>query len=100
MDLLVRRMKEAKENYTAGSIGFYSSGQLCAEENYTLSVSTKAGIGTLHVDGNTVLNHARGIWGSGVAWGSVPPGCKSAASSAIVAQAIRRCAGPKLPTVK
>lgn len=55
MDLVVRRMKEAKARYTAGSIGFYSSGQLCAEENYTLSVITKAGIGTLHVDGNTRL---------------------------------------------
>jgi anaerobic selenocysteine-containing dehydrogenase len=55
MDLIVRRVQESKQNYTAGSIGFYSSGQLCAEENYTLSVITKAGIGTLHVDGNTRL---------------------------------------------
>ncbi|WP_300781470.1 nitrate reductase [Enhydrobacter sp.] len=55
MELIVRRMKDAKENYTAGSIGFYSSGQLFAEENYTLSVIGKAGIGTLHIDGNTRL---------------------------------------------
>ncbi len=55
MDLIVRRMKDAKENYTAGAIGFYSSGQLFAEENYTLSVIGKAGIGTLHIDGNTRL---------------------------------------------
>jgi anaerobic selenocysteine-containing dehydrogenase len=55
MDLIVRRVKDATENYTAGSIGFYTSGQLFAEENYTLSVIAKAGIGTLHVDGNTRL---------------------------------------------
>ncbi len=55
MDLIVRRMKEAKERYTAGSIGFYTSGQLFAEANYTLSVIRTAGIGTLHIDGNTRL---------------------------------------------
>jgi anaerobic selenocysteine-containing dehydrogenase len=55
MDLIVRRMKAAKEKYTAGSIGFYTSGQLFAEENYTLSVIRTAGIGTLHIDGNTRL---------------------------------------------
>lgn len=55
MDLIVRRMKEAKDKYTAGSIGFYTSGQLFAEENYTLSVIRTAGIGTLHIDGNTRL---------------------------------------------
>jgi anaerobic selenocysteine-containing dehydrogenase len=55
MDLIVRRMTEAKEKYTAGAIGFYTSGQLFAEENYTLSVIRTAGIGTLHIDGNTRL---------------------------------------------
>ncbi len=55
MELIVRRMKEAKERYTAGSIGFYTSGQLFAEGNYTLSVIRTAGIGTLHIDGNTRL---------------------------------------------
>lgn len=55
MGLIVHRMKDAKENYTAGSIGFYTSGQLFAEENYTLSVIRMAGIGTLHIDGNTRL---------------------------------------------
>jgi anaerobic selenocysteine-containing dehydrogenase len=55
MGLVVRRMKDAKDRYTAGAIGFYSSGQLFAEENYTLSVIGKAGIGTLHIDGNTRL---------------------------------------------
>ncbi|MBN9004020.1 MAG: nitrate reductase [Rhizobiales bacterium] len=55
MELVVHRMKEAKEKYTAGSIGFYTSGQLFAEANYTLSVIRTAGIGTLHIDGNTRL---------------------------------------------
>jgi anaerobic selenocysteine-containing dehydrogenase len=55
MELIVLRMKAAKEKYTAGSIGFYTSGQLFAEENYTLSVIRTAGIGTLHIDGNTRL---------------------------------------------
>lgn len=55
MELIVSRMKAAKEKYTAGSIGFYTSGQLFAEANYTLSVIRTAGIGTLHIDGNTRL---------------------------------------------
>lgn len=55
MDLIIRRMKDAKAHYTASSIGFYSSGQLFAEENYTLSMIARAGIGTLHLDGNTRL---------------------------------------------
>src|SRR6185437_1694019 len=55
MDLIVRRMTDARARYTAGSIGFYTSGQLFAEENYTLGVIAKAGIGTLHIDGNTRL---------------------------------------------
>jgi anaerobic selenocysteine-containing dehydrogenase len=55
MALIVRRMREAKRDYTAGSIGFYTSGQLFAEENYTLNMIRMAGIGTLHIDGNTRL---------------------------------------------
>jgi anaerobic selenocysteine-containing dehydrogenase len=37
------------------SHGFYTSGQLFAEEYYTLAVIGKAGIGTPHMDGNTRL---------------------------------------------
>ncbi len=55
MQMIVRRMKEAKQEYTAGAIGFYTSGQLFAEENYTLNVIRMAGLGTLHIDGNTRL---------------------------------------------
>lgn len=55
MNLIVHRIKRVKERYTAGSIGFYTSGQLFAEANYTLSVIRTAGIGTLHIDGNTRL---------------------------------------------
>ena len=45
MDLIVRRTKDANGRYTAGSIGFYTSGQLFAEEHYTLGMIAKAGIG-------------------------------------------------------
>jgi anaerobic selenocysteine-containing dehydrogenase len=38
-----------------GSIGFYTSGQLFAEEYYTLALIARAGIGTNHLDGNTRL---------------------------------------------
>lgn len=55
MELIVSRIKDVKKKYTAGSIGFYTSGQLFAEANYTLSVIRTAGIGTLQIDGNTRL---------------------------------------------
>ena len=38
-----------------GSIGFYTSGQLFAEEYYTLAAVAHGAIGTNHVDGNTRL---------------------------------------------
>lgn len=55
MDLVVSRSKELIERYTAGAIGFYTSGQLMLEEYYTLGVIGKAGLGTPHMDGNTRL---------------------------------------------
>jgi ferredoxin-nitrate reductase len=55
MNLIVKKTKELKEKYTAGSIGFYTSGQLFLEEYYTLAVIGKAGLGTPHMDGNTRL---------------------------------------------
>ena len=55
MELVAGRIRDARERFTAGSIGFHTSGQLFAEENYTLGLIAKAGIGTLHVDGNTRL---------------------------------------------
>ncbi|WP_320668920.1 molybdopterin oxidoreductase family protein [Patulibacter defluvii] len=38
-----------------GGIGFYTSGQLFAEEYWTLTTIARAGIGTPHLDGNTRL---------------------------------------------
>ena len=38
-----------------GRFGFYTSGQLFAEEYYTLGVIGKGGLGTPHMDGNTRL---------------------------------------------
>lgn len=55
MDLVVRQMRETKERYTAGAIGFYTSGQLFLEEYYTLGVIGKAGVRTMHMDGSTRL---------------------------------------------
>jgi anaerobic selenocysteine-containing dehydrogenase len=55
MDLIVRKSKEIRDRYSAGALGFYTSGQLFLEEYYTLGVIGKAGLGTPHMDGNTRL---------------------------------------------
>lgn len=55
MSLIVAKTKEIKRKYTAGAIGFYTSGQLLLEEYYTLGIIGKAGLGTPHMDGNTRL---------------------------------------------
>ncbi|WP_019143074.1 molybdopterin oxidoreductase family protein [Noviherbaspirillum massiliense] len=55
MELIVAKAKEAHQRYSAGSIGFYTTGQLFLEEYYTLAVIGKAGLGTPHMDGNTRL---------------------------------------------
>ena len=55
MDRIVRRSKALLAERGAGSIGFYTSGQLFLEEYYTLAVIARGAIGTNHVDGNTRL---------------------------------------------
>jgi anaerobic selenocysteine-containing dehydrogenase len=55
MDLVVRRSRALLDSNGPGSIGFYTTGQLFAEEYYTLSTIARAGIGTDHLDGNTRL---------------------------------------------
>lgn len=55
MDLVVRRSRELLDSEGPGSIGFYTTGQLFAEEYYTLTTIARAGIGTDHLDGNTRL---------------------------------------------
>ena len=55
MDVITKRSKKLIDNYTGNSIGFYTTGQLFAEEYYNIGVIGKAGIGTPHMDGNTRL---------------------------------------------
>jgi anaerobic selenocysteine-containing dehydrogenase len=55
MDRIVQRSKSLLAEHGAGSIGFYTSGQLFLEEYYTLTTIARAGIGTNHLDGNTRL---------------------------------------------
>jgi len=55
MDLIVQRCRGDLDAKGPSSIGFYTSGQLFAEEYYTLATIARAGIGTNHVDGNTRL---------------------------------------------
>jgi ferredoxin-nitrate reductase len=55
MNAIVSQTQGLIEKYTSGSIAFYTSGQLFLEEYYTLALIGKAGLGTIHMDGNTRL---------------------------------------------
>jgi anaerobic selenocysteine-containing dehydrogenase len=55
MGRIAERSRALLESDGPGSFGFYTSGQLLLEEYYTLAVIARAGIGTLHIDGNTRL---------------------------------------------
>jgi anaerobic selenocysteine-containing dehydrogenase len=55
MNLIVRKTREIRDQYTGNAIGFYTTGQMFIEEYYTLAVVGKAGLGTPHMDGNTRL---------------------------------------------
>ncbi|MFF5336390.1 molybdopterin oxidoreductase family protein [Streptomyces sp. NPDC013181] len=55
MDRVVRRTKDLLEEQGPSAVGFYTSGQLFAEEYYTLTLIARGGIGTNHLDGNTRL---------------------------------------------
>jgi anaerobic selenocysteine-containing dehydrogenase len=55
MDLIVRKTKDVRERLTSHGIGFYTTGQLFLEEYYVLAMIGKAGLSTLHMDGNTRL---------------------------------------------
>lgn len=55
MGRIVDRSRALLEESGSGAFGFYTSGQLFLEEYYTLAVIARAGIGTLHIDGNTRL---------------------------------------------
>jgi anaerobic selenocysteine-containing dehydrogenase len=55
MSRVVERSRELLHGEGPGSIGFYTTGQLFAEEYWTLTTIARAGIGTNHLDGNTRL---------------------------------------------
>lgn len=55
MSLIVEKTKDIQKRLTSHGIGFYTSGQLFLEEYVTLAIIGKAGLGTLHMDGNTRL---------------------------------------------
>ncbi|WP_156753558.1 molybdopterin oxidoreductase family protein [Actinokineospora pegani] len=55
MSLVVDRSKELLDEQGPSAVGFYTSGQLFAEEYYTLAAIAHGAIGTSHLDGNTRL---------------------------------------------
>ena len=55
MDLIVQKTKDVQKRLTNHGIGFYTSGQLFLEEYYALAMIGKAGLNTLHMDGNARL---------------------------------------------
>ncbi|KAK5324424.1 hypothetical protein LTR98_011864, partial [Exophiala xenobiotica] len=55
MSLIVERTRDVQRRLTNHGIGFYTTGQLFLEEYYALAVVEKAGLNTLHMDGNTRL---------------------------------------------
>src|SRR3954471_14649808 len=55
MGAVVERCGALLESHGPGAVGFYTTGQLFAEEYYTLATIARAGIGTAHLDGNTRL---------------------------------------------
>jgi anaerobic selenocysteine-containing dehydrogenase len=55
MQRIVSRSRELLDSDGPGSLGFYTTGQLFAEEYWTLTTIARAGIGTNHLDGNTRL---------------------------------------------
>jgi anaerobic selenocysteine-containing dehydrogenase len=55
MSRVVDRSRTLLDGQGPGTIGFYTTGQLFAEEYYTLTTIARAGIGTNHLDGNTRL---------------------------------------------
>jgi anaerobic selenocysteine-containing dehydrogenase len=55
MDAVVAKCKAVLSQHGPGALAFYTSGQLFAEEYYTLTTIVRAGIGTNHLDGNTRL---------------------------------------------
>ncbi|MCU1535687.1 MAG: molybdopterin oxidoreductase, partial [Humibacillus sp.] len=55
MDAVVARTRELLDEQGPSAVGFYTTGQLAAEEYYTLGLIAHGGIRTNHLDGNTRL---------------------------------------------
>ena len=55
MDRIVDTTKQLLDEQGPSAVGFYTTGQLFAEEYYTLTAIAHGGIGTNHLDGNTRL---------------------------------------------
>ncbi|KAF2856852.1 nitrate reductase [Plenodomus tracheiphilus IPT5] len=55
MSLIVEKSKKTIEKLTSHGIAFYTTGQFFLEEYYVLAMVGKAGLNTLHMDGNTRL---------------------------------------------
>ncbi|WP_202819143.1 molybdopterin oxidoreductase family protein [Actinosynnema sp. ALI-1.44] len=55
MGRIVDHSKALLDDQGPGALGFYTSGQLFAEEYYTLAAIAHGAIGTSHLDGNTRL---------------------------------------------
>lgn len=76
MSLVVDRSKRLLAQFGPLSHGFYTSGQLLAEEYFVLAVLARLGLGTHHLDGNTRLCTATAEWALIESFGSDgTPGC-------------------------
>jgi ferredoxin-nitrate reductase len=62
MELVVERSRALLETMGPLALGFYTSGQLFAEEYYAQAKVARAGLGTPHLDGNTRLCTATAEW--------------------------------------
>jgi anaerobic selenocysteine-containing dehydrogenase len=70
MSAVVQRSQQIIDEHTRLAMAFYTSGQLFAEEYYTLAVLARGGIGTPHLDGNTRLCTATAEWALVESFGS------------------------------
>ncbi|WP_433871089.1 molybdopterin-dependent oxidoreductase [Saccharopolyspora sp. CA-218241] len=70
MDAVVRRSRQVLAEHGPLAMGFYTSGQLFAEEYYAQAKIVRGGIGTPHLDGNTRLCTATAEWALVESFGS------------------------------
>ncbi len=70
MSTIVAHARLVIDEYGPSATGFYTSGQLFAEEYYTQALAARGGIGTNHLDGNTRLCTATSEWALVESFGS------------------------------